>query len=91
VTQVNEHEKPEADLADDVKLEPSTAFPGWSAAVAFKDGMHVCWNCFDPLGDHHDLRMGETIIRVCRKAECVSSVHATNRARALAEKKIILI
>lgn len=81
MTEENQNEKPESDLADDVKLEPSTTYPGKLAAVAYKDQIFVCWNCFEPLVDHADILMDQAIVRVCRSRDCISAVAAANRAK----------
>ena len=91
MTENNQNERPESDLADDVKLEPSTTYLGKLAAVAFKDQIFVCWNCFDPLVDHADVLMDQAIVRVCRSRSCISAVAAANRAKTGDRERMIFV
>lgn len=80
--ELNPDEAPDPNLGDDVKLEPSPYYQGFSAAVAMKDEVHVCWNCFEPLGaQFFDTRMGNSIIRICRNDACLKKVVAANAKR----------
>lgn len=74
--------RPDPHLADDVKLYPSSAFGGKSAAVAIKGGNPVCWNCFDVLGGNFtDLVMGQTAVRFCNRKACHRKAAQRNNAR----------
>jgi hypothetical protein len=84
-------DRSEDDLADDVKLEPSTTYPGKLAAVAYKDDCYVCWNCFDVLTDHVDILMDQSIVRFCKTRACINSAMAAKRAKAGDKNRLIFI
>ncbi len=83
-------------LGDDVSLEPSILYPGHSAVCVRKDGMLVCWNCFELLVDTIDLPMrkkdgsSSVLVRVCRTTKCAGAVQQENRKREGDRNRIVV-
>lgn len=80
--QIPKDERPEDDLADTIETRESPYQPGHRAAVAVKDNVDVCWNCFDPLlMGFTDIVMGHALVRVCKERICVRAVMNENSKR----------
>ena len=83
------------DLADDMVFEPSDQFPGRKVAVAIKDGLQVCWCCFDTVQHQSffDAMMGDALVKICSDPECRRAVGRNNhvRERKLHDGEIILL
>lgn len=87
-----EEETEREDLADDVIFEPSLVYEGRKVAIAVKDGIQVCWCCFEPVTANEclDALMGEggVVVRICRGDEsCRKKVGADNRQRDSERRK----
>lgn len=94
-SEIPKDEEPEEDLGDDVIFEPSRDYQGRRAAVAIKDGLQVCWTCFEPLdGEYREAILGDGILRICAKNQsCSRSVGRANleRENKIHDGKLILL